>query len=138
MIKNLNPDVLKALALDINAALQAVAAKHGVSISTGRSTYADTHADMKLHIGVVDAEGNKHTRERDALNTWSEVVLNGLNYGDKVTLLTRRGNETYVVTGYNSRSGKLLTQGADGKTWLFPADKLVEQIEAKKASVQKA
>jgi len=138
MIKNINPDVLKALALDINAALQAVAAKHGVSLSTGRSTYADTHAEMKLHIGVVDANGNEHSRERDALNTWSDHILDGLKYGDKVTLVTGKGKETYVVTGYKSRSGKLVLDCQDGKSWLFPAEKVVAQIKTGKAVVAKA
>jgi len=138
MIKNLNPDVLKALSLDINAALQAVAAKHGVSLSTGRSTYADTHAEMKLHIGVVDANGNEHSRERDALNTWSEHILNGLKYGDQVTLVTRKGKEVYTVTGYKSRSGKLVMNCQADKEWLFPAEAVVAQIKTGKAVVAKA
>jgi len=138
MIKNLNPDVLKALAVDINAALQAVAAKHGVSLSTGRSTYADTHAEMKLHIGVVDANGNEHSRERDALSTWSDVILNGLKYGDQVTIVTGKGKATYTVTGYKSRSAKLIMNCHSDKEWLFPAESVVAQIKAGKAVVTKA
>jgi hypothetical protein len=138
MITHINPEVLKALALDINAALKAVADKHGISLSTGRSVYADTHAEIKLHVSVVDAKGNEHTRERDALSTWSDHILAGLKYGDQVALVTGKGKTTYTVTGYKSRSGKLVLDCKDGKSWLFPAEKVVEQIKTGKAVLTKA
>ncbi len=138
MIKNLNPDVLKALASDIDTALKAVAEKHGLSITTGNSRYDDQNAEMKLKICTLDDTGAKHTRERNALNTWSEHLLNGLQYGDKVTLLTRKGKLEYSVAGYVSRSGKLQMTGPDQKTWLFDAAAVVGQIKDGKASVSKA
>lgn len=138
MIKNLNPDVLKALALDIDAALKAVAEKHGLSIKTGNSRYDDLTAEMKLKISTIDDTGVTNTRERNALNTWSDHLLNGLQYGDKVTLLTRKGKLQYSVSGYVSRSGKLQMIGPDQKTWLFDAAAVVAQIKDGKASVSKA
>ena len=138
MIKKMNPDVLKALAMDINTALKAVADKHGLSITTGNSRYDDLTAEMKLKISTIDDTGATNTRERNALNTWSDHLLDGLQYGDIVTLLTRKGKLEYSVVGYVSRSGKLQMTGQDQKTWLFDAAAVVAQIKDGKASVSKA
>jgi len=93
-------DLLRALQIDIDAALTAVAKKHKVALKLGRATFTDTNATFKLLVAGGEAKASD-----DAAS-----VLDAENYrkyaksvGMKLSWLNKKfifDGKTYVLLGY--------------------------------------
>jgi len=112
-MKMITKEMLRALRFDIDAALVAVAEKHGLkSLTTGSATFGPGHFTMKLD-GL--AEGGK---SREAARYESAGFLGLPPLGSTF----RSGGHTYTTVGLNTTGSKVLCDREDGKTYLYPVD----------------
>lgn len=96
----LNNQNLQALRLDIDAALKAVAAKHGVVLKTGRCRFSPSAATMELSIATISDTGEVVDREMAALK--ANVQFLGLTESH-LSQTFKISGQTFKLTGYNSR-----------------------------------
>jgi hypothetical protein len=100
MIKVLDKAALKMLAPEIEAAVQAVAAKHGVTLKYAGGTYGD-RAVIKLEIGLTGeaAEGE----QKRQFEQWCGLYgFNPEHYGAEFTVK----HETFRLIGFNPSRDK--------------------------------
>lgn len=96
---------LKLLRGDIDAALQTVAAKHGITLKMGNATYA---RDGSYFLGKVEGgvvrNGQAMTKEASAFEQYAEMYgLKDVKLGDTF----KAGGISYKITGLKTtRTGK--------------------------------
>mgnify|MGYP003337943511 FL=1 len=93
-------DVLNALRADLDAAIAAVAAKHGVSMKTGSARFSSAAATMKVEIATISATGEVISKTLAALRAnykWLGLTEAHLNATFSIA------GHTYKLAGYNSR-----------------------------------
>lgn len=87
---------LRALRADIDAALAAVGAKHGISISAGNARFDANIATFKLNCALLNSDGKAETREMlDLKACYPELVNKRVTFG--------RGTNGFII-GYNPRA----------------------------------
>lgn len=106
MSKKITPQLLEVLRKDINAALQAVAEKHGIEMSAGNATYGADHFTMKLE-GKLEGALSKEAKAYD-----DNRVLFNLPARD--TEITLRG-QVFTLTGLTPRGKVIIARKTDGK-----------------------
>ena len=126
-------DLLKALRTEMDAALKAVAERHGLLITTGNASFGPTAATFKLAVAVKGAgvsESSEDARTVKAASDWKmQAGLYGLNpewLGERFSV---NGN-FYRVIGLMPRrpkfpvlAEKIQVGGASsGKNTLFPIE----------------
>lgn len=89
---------------EIEIALQGVATKYGVHISTGSSKYSQTEYTTKLKVVEVSQTGVAMTAEATLFNRLMEQQGKDWRVGDTFTSFPRINCGT--ITGYNPRSPK--------------------------------
>jgi hypothetical protein len=106
-------DLVVKIRGDIDAALVAVAAKHGLaSLKCGGGTIGSSNFMLKVE-GVMGG-GKTPEAERYEINA---KMLRLKPIGSVFV----SGNRTYQITGLNKTGSKILADRApDGKTFLFP------------------
>lgn len=106
-IKKIDRVTCRVLGDDMEAALQAVAEKHGVDITQGRATYMDANATFKFEVAVLNAEGVAETKEYTALKQ-AVRYTGGLELAD----LDVEYNDPFLpvgafkITGFRTRARK--------------------------------
>ncbi len=99
MIKTFNKPVTKAIAQEIETALQGIAAKHGISIrNNGGSLIGDTKVVLKLALESCDIEAQRKDFARTA-------ALYGLSGEDFHKVVSVNGRDLRLV-GVELRRGK--------------------------------
>lgn len=95
----ITPALLKAIRADADAALAAVAQKHGVVLRCGNGSYAETTAHLKLEIALGAAEGERpsHVKAREDWN--KGAVLFGLQKEWLGKDMPRRGKPAVTIIG---------------------------------------
>ena len=113
-IKQFDKKNLEVLRNDMNAALAAVAEKHGVTLHAGNATFMGETVTFKLEAVVLDKDGNVQTKESVALKQhYPEYV------GKKVKFSKGNG----IVIGVNTRARKNPFLVKVGKNvWMLPED----------------
>lgn len=105
------------------AAVKSVEAAQGVKLQGGRMTYgADGSFTFKVTGGVVGADGQVATRERDAFLTLAEMY--GLKKTDLGAKFTHAGR-TYAIDGLRPRARAkpiLVTCVENGRQFIFPTE----------------
>lgn len=86
---------------EINAALEEIAKKHGVSISAGAAKYTAQTIEFKLNIGAITTSGVVATKESLALP--SAITAHGLAITDGNLSFTTTNGLNLTLTGYNHR-----------------------------------
>jgi len=122
MIKTFDRTNLQALRGELNAAVSAIAERHGIAIQCGRCGFSPENATLKLELSVKTPEGAVVSRERKDYTDFAEVYGLDPAWLDK-TFVT--GGETYKITGLRPKGRKrpvLCQQLANGKTFVFPVD----------------
>jgi hypothetical protein len=111
---------IKLIADELEAAVQTVAEKHGIQITSGRQQYGHTRGTIKMELATINEDGEAQTPERTALDMLG--ALDGIKHG---MTFTNRGR-TFTVTGYNSRARKrpYICERDDGGSYVFPAESL--------------
>ena len=96
----INRDVLTALRIDLDAAIAAVAAKHGVSMKTGSARFSSAAATMKVEIATISATGEVISKTLAALRAnYKWLGLTEAQMNATIHIAGRR----YKLAGYNSR-----------------------------------
>ena len=89
---------LRALRTDIDAALAAVGAKHGISVTAGHASFRDTNATFKLECALLNSDGKAESKELVALKEcYPELVNKRITFG--------RGTNGFII-GYNPRASQ--------------------------------
>ena len=112
-------ELLRDLRDDLNEAIKAVGAKHGVVLTMGNASFAGNNATMKMDIaGIVGGEViTKQVRDFQSYER-----IHGLSKDD-LGRTFMYGGTSYKVTGFNPRKRLgLLAERQDGKVFCFPAD----------------
>jgi hypothetical protein len=129
MITNFTKPTLNVLRQDINAALTAVAAKHGITLAAGNISFTPTTCTIKVEAAVTNPEtGRAASREEDNF-----VALAGF-YGLAPTDLGRQvslSGQTYEIVGLKPKAHKrpVLLKSASGRMVVADAD-LVRRLLA--------
>lgn len=113
----LDRDLLKALRVDIDAALAAVAQKHGVkTLRTGNATFDPGAGSFTFKLeGVVEGGQGKDASRLEMERRFDSglpAVGQAFTYGGTV----------YTAAGINTKATKILARRADGKVFLIPRD----------------
>ena len=135
MITNIDRDTCRLLASEIEAAVQAVATKHGVQIKAKGGSFTDTSYTMKLEVAVLGDGGVAVTQERTSF-----LRLAGL-YGMKPEWIDQsfvHGRDKFIIVGLNTRKSKrpvLCKSTANGKTYIFEATTVARLMNAQGVTV---
>lgn len=102
---------LKLLREEINSALEAVGAKHGIKLTAGNATYTEFECNFKLK-GEVAASTDFDPKKQ----VWDlNAPYRGLEKGDYGKTVLLNGRE-YIICGYDTsaRTNCILIKQADG------------------------
>ena len=127
----MNKIKIQALRNDINAALAAVAAKHGLSkLAATNAKFTDSTVDFKLE--AVEAGGLTKEAQRYA----ESAKMFGLPpLGTPVAF----GTTTYTPTGMNTTGSKIIVSSSkDDKAYLYDTDKFAAAWKRQKAAAEAA
>ncbi len=97
-ITKFDKPTLRALRADIDAALAAVGAKHGISLSAGNARFDANTVTFKLNCVLLNSDGKAETREMLDLKALYPQLVN------KRVSIGPRTNGTIV--GFNARAQK--------------------------------
>ncbi len=75
-ITEFNKPTLKALRADIDAALTAVGAKHGISLTAGNARFTGDNATFKLECALLNSDGVAESKEMVALKALYPQLVN--------------------------------------------------------------
>src|SRR5208282_4789782 len=119
-MKTLDKAAVITLRAEIEAALQAVATKHGIVIKAGNGNYSGTNATLKLEISVVDASGLVVNKEVAAFQR--VAVMYGFKPEDLGRSFTVRG-KNFTLAGFDSKSRKFpILASCNGKMFKLEID----------------
>lgn len=131
MATEISRPLLAALRRDMDEALRTVAAKHGLSISTGNASFSPTSATFKVIIAVGEADAN--AKDIKAAADWKAYAASfGLKQEWLGEEFAQRGH-TFRIIGLlpSRRANPVLARRIDqltpdggiaGKDFIFPAD----------------
>jgi hypothetical protein len=115
----LTTDTLKSLRADIDAALKAVAAKHGVTLTTGRCSYADTHATFKLEVATTSGDGSGNTMTKQAADFLTYAPLRNWDASLLFKEIPFQGGTATVIGAYPRRKMPIVVRSSkDGKNYV--------------------
>jgi len=118
----ITPTLLNSIRADVEEALDAIAEKHGVTITTGRATYTAQNATMKLEIAAIARDGTVQTKE--AVDFAAYAFRYGLS-PDDLGKEFRYAGETFEIIGLKTRATKMPILGQSrqtGKIYKFPVN----------------
>ncbi len=95
-ITEFDKPTLRDLRADIDAALIAVGAKHGIRLSTGNARFTADSATFKLECSLFNSDGVAESKEMVALKAlYPQLVNKRITFG--------RGTNGFII-GYNPRA----------------------------------
>ena len=93
---------LRALRVDLDSAMAAIATKYGIQLSAGNISFTSDTATIKVAAGIIK-NGTVMTAEAKSFDQYKRLVgLGHLSVGDSITLQGKQ----YTITGYKPRSSK--------------------------------
>lgn len=114
----LTTTLLRDIRTDIDAALKAVGEKYGVTLTTGKCTYADEHAKFQVNLATIGGDGNARTKQSDdylrfaSLRGWNpDLLFQQIKWGDRTMT---------VIGAYPRRKSPILVRAQDGAQYLLP------------------
>ena len=111
-INQFDRQTLRALRVDLDAAMASIAAKYGIQLNAGNISYTAETATIKVQAGVISKSGQVVTKEAQAFNQYKRLVgLGNLNIGDAINI---QGKE-YTISGYKPRSKNAVIVQRDGR-----------------------
>lgn len=97
-ITKFDKPTLRALRTDIDAALAAVGAKHGISLKAGNARFTGDTATFKLECVLLNSDGVAETREMlDLKAFYPQLVNKSVSIGPRTS---------GVIVGYKPRAHK--------------------------------
>mgnify|MGYP006101384285 CR=1 FL=1 len=123
-LERFQKDTIVDIRKDIDAALNEIGKKWGISLDTGNLSYSDKNFTTKISGAVVSKSGIVMSKQATDFNRIGKRYLPGVNVGDKVSHL---GME-YTITGWNTRSRKNpVEMEMDGKSYKVSVE-LIRQL----------
>ena len=111
-INQFDRQTLRALRVDLDAAMASIASKYGIQLNAGNISYTAETATIKVQAGVISKSGQVMTKEAQAFNQYKRLVgLGNLNIGDAINI---QGKE-YTISGYKPRSKNAVIVQRDGR-----------------------
>ena len=111
-INQFDRQTLRALRVDLDAAMATIASKYGIQLNAGNISYTAETATIKVQAGVISKRGQVVTKEAQAFNQDKRLVgLGNLNIGDAINI---QGKE-YTISGYKPRSKNAVLVQRDGR-----------------------
>lgn len=111
-INQFDRQTLRALRVDLDAAMATIASKYGIQLNAGNISYTAETATIKVQAGVISKSGQVMTKEAQAFNQYKRLVgLGNLNIGDAINI---QGKE-YTISGYKPRSKNAVIVQRDGR-----------------------
>lgn len=119
---------------EINAAVAAIAKKHGVAISAGAAKFTGTNIDFKLSVAQIGATGNVITKESLALP--GAIANHDLVVGAADKTFVVQGL-TLKLSGYNYRcyAKPWLATDINGKQWKLSRETVERCIGLKTTTI---
>ena len=109
---------LRALRVDLDSAMAAIASKYGIQLSAGNISFTSDTATIKVAAGIIK-NGTVVTPEAKAFDQYKRMVgLGSLNVGDSITI---QGKE-YTITGYKPRSKNAVVVARGGRSYKVTVD----------------
>ena len=111
-INQFDRQTLRALRVDLDAAMASIATKYGIQLNAGNISYTAETATIKVQAGVINKSGQVVTKDAQAFNKYKRLVgLGNLNVGDVINI---QGKE-YTISGYKPRSKNAVIVQRDGR-----------------------
>lgn len=128
-MKTLERSTVKDLSADIQAALQAVALKHGVKFTPKGCSFSPSNATFRIEAAVIGDGGVAETRERTDFTNYATQFGLKPEWLDKSFL---HGAHNYVIVGLATRKSKpvLATKLGTDRTYMFPANTVATLMNA--------
>ena len=129
-MKTLERSTVRDLSADIQAALQAVALKHGITFTPKGCTFSSTSATFRIEAAVIGDGGVAETRERTDFPRYAGLFGLKPEWLDKSFV---HGANTFTIIGIATRKSKqpvLAKQQGNGKTYVFPANTVATLMNA--------
>ena len=109
---------LRALRVDLDSAMAAIASKYGIQLSAGNISFTSETATIKVAAGIIK-NGAVVTPEAKAFDQYKRLVgLGSLNVGDSITI---QGKE-YTISGYKPRSKNAVVVARGGRSYKVTVD----------------
>ena len=127
-INQFDRQTLRALRVDLDAAMATIASKYGIQLSAGNISFTSETATIKVAAGIIK-NGTVVTAEAKAFNQYKRLVgLEAFNVGDAIQI---QGKE-YTIKGYKPRSMAAVVIERDGRGYKVTVDmvKMYNRISA--------
>jgi hypothetical protein len=128
-ITNFDKVSCRILSRDIEAALGAVASRHGIIVKPGRGTYTGGHFTLKIECSTVGQDGVVNSKEAEDFKTYATLHdLQPEDLGKTVTF----SFEKYTITGMRPKATRfpiLAKRVRDGKVYCLPVDGVRRSLE---------
>jgi len=111
-------DLLRA---EINAAIQAVADKHGLSLKASKAAYSNgTHGSVTVEIATLGQDGI--VQDRAATDFKAMATFYGFQADDFGKTFTTPQGKTFTIVGLraNARKTPIIGRSPEGKDYIFP------------------
>jgi hypothetical protein len=135
MVTNIDKTVCEILRREIDTALAAVAAKHGLSISLGNGTYNSANASYKLNIATRASSGEVRSKET------TDFKAHAFSFGLKPTDLgakfrcSQHGEVEIIGLKIKSHTYPILCKTHTGARVKYPASYVVRALAIARPAV---
>jgi hypothetical protein len=132
-IKSFNKPICHTLGLEIEAAVAAIAAKHGLKARYGGGAFDDAKFTCRLHLELSADNPNIEAVEQAQFNKWCDLYdLTPTDYGAKIKS-SRFGELTLVGFEPSRPKFPIKVRKPDGSLSVFTKD-LVRMLKAQRIS----
>ena len=109
---------LRALRVDLDSAMAAIATKYGIQLSAGNISFTSDTATIKVAAGIIK-NGTVMTAEAKSFDQYKRLVgLSAFNVGDSINIQGKQ----YTITGYKPRSKSAVCVSRDGRGFKVSVD----------------
>lgn len=132
-ISQFDRTAVRLLAADLEAAVKAVAAKHGLAVERRGGSFSSTSYTPKFEFSVIGADGSAETT--DVANFKRYANMFGLQPTDLGRVFAHQGT-AFTICGLRpgARKNPILAKRHDGKAFVFPARVVRDMLGGAKAS----
>ena len=117
-IQQFDRQSLRALRVDLDSAMAAIASKYGIQLTAGNISFTSDTATIKVAAGIIK-NGTVVTPEAKAFDQYKRLVgLGSLNVGDSITI---QGKD-YTISGYKPRSKNAVVVARGGRSYKVTVD----------------
>ena len=117
-INQFDRQTLRALRVDLDAAMATIASKYGIQLNAGNISFTSDTATIKVAAGIIK-NGTVVTPEAKAFDQYKRLVgLGNLNVGGTVNIQGKQ----YTISGYKPRSKNAVVVARGGRSYKVTVD----------------